>query len=184
MFAITERLLLRPPWPEDAAAIFEAANDERLVRNLARLPWPYRPNDADFYCKMAAADPLPHLLIFDRTMERPRLIGTCGLDETEGRIALGYWIRQDAWNKGYATEAGRALVAMGRALGYRRLTATHFVDNPASGAVLRKIGFRDTGRIEARWSEGRQSRAPARHFEWLASDVEADMDLEKRPEAA
>jgi len=184
MFAITERLLLRPPWQEDAPAIFEAANDERLVRNLARLPWPYRHADADFYCDMAARDPLPHLLIFDRTGERPRLVGTCGLDETEGRIALGYWIRHEAWNRGYATEAGRALVEIGRALGHRRLTATHFIDNPASGAVLRKIGFRDTGRIEARWSEGRQQRAPARHFEWLAGDIDAADDMDERPEAA
>ena len=36
---------------------------------------------------------------------------------------------------------------MARAIGHRRITATHFVDNPASGRVLQKAGFRPTGVI-------------------------------------
>ena len=166
MFAITPRLLLRPPWPEDAADLYAAANDLRIARNLARLPWPYRPADALHYCQTAAADPLPHLLVVDRQADRPRVLGTCGLDEREGRIVLGYWIRCDSWNRGYASEAGKALVAIARALGHDRLSATHFVDNPASGAVLRKIGFHETGAVEQRWSEGRKAMSPSRHFEW------------------
>ena len=31
------------------------------------------------------------------------------------------------------------------AMGLRRLTSGHFVDNPASGRVLSKLGFRQTG---------------------------------------
>lgn len=176
MFAITPRLLLRPPWPEDADALYDAANDERVVRNLARLPWPYRPGDAEHYCKTAAAEPLPHLLILNRKADRPRLLGTCALDEREGRIMLGYWIRTDSWNRGYASEAGKALVAMARATGIARLSATHFVDNPASGAVLRKIGFHPTGQIERRWSEARQSLTPAHHYEWTAEDSDISDD--------
>ena len=172
MFAITPRLLLRPPWPEDAPQLYAAANDERVVRNLARLPWPYRLADAQTYCHKASHEPLPHLLIVDRLAERPHLLGTCALDHAADGVALGYWIRSDCWNRGYASEAGAALVAMARALGHERLTATHFVDNPASGAVLRKIGFRATGRIEPRWSEGRKTLTPARYFEWSADHVD------------
>lgn len=46
MFARTQRLLLRPVWPEDAEALFAAINDERIVCNLSRAPWPYTPEDA------------------------------------------------------------------------------------------------------------------------------------------
>ena len=177
MFAITPRLMLRPPWPEDAQQVFDAANEERIVRNLAQLPWPYRPEDAADYCATAGDDPLPHLLIFDRLAARPRLLGTCALDDKDHGVMLGYWIRSDSWNRGYASEAGKALVAMARALGHNQLTATHFVDNPASGAVLRNIGFRETGQIEQRWSEARQSRAPARHYRWHADEQDmADED--------
>ena len=41
MFHVTERLLLRPAWPEDAGAILAAIGEETIVRNLARAPWPY-----------------------------------------------------------------------------------------------------------------------------------------------
>ncbi|BCA63969.1 GNAT family acetyltransferase [Sphingomonas sp. HMP9] len=51
------------------------------------------------------------------------------------------------------------------ALGLRRLDAFHFVDNPASGRVLAKLGFRPTGRVEPRTSRGRGGEAPAVMFE-------------------
>ncbi|MBQ0772609.1 MAG: GNAT family N-acetyltransferase, partial [Sphingomonadales bacterium] len=66
MFAVTPRLLLRPGWPEDAGALFAAINDEAVVRNLARAPWPYGRNDAAQF--LAASRPLlqPNFLIFRR----------------------------------------------------------------------------------------------------------------------
>ena len=69
---------------------------------------------------------------------------------------FGYWLTPAAWGRGYATEAGRAVVQMARhALPIRRLSAGYFLDNPVSGNVLRKLGFRDTGRIERRHSLAR-----------------------------
>ena len=44
MFHRTERLLLRPAWPEDWEMILWGIGDERVVRNLARAPWPYLAN--------------------------------------------------------------------------------------------------------------------------------------------
>ena len=32
---------------------------------------------------------------------------------------------------------------------------SHFLDNPASGRVLEKLGFRPTGAVEKRWSNVR-----------------------------
>ena len=46
MFHVTERLLLRPAWPEDADALMRGIADEGVVRNLARAPWPYLPRHA------------------------------------------------------------------------------------------------------------------------------------------
>src|SRR3546814_18039311 len=57
----------------------------------------------------------------------------------DGAHELGYWLTPAVWGRGYATEAGHAVIAMARhALGYRRLHAWHFVDNPASARVDRK----------------------------------------------
>src|SRR3546814_1399027 len=52
------------------------------------------------------------------------------------------------------------MLVLARTLGIPRLTAAHFVDNPASGAVLRKLGFRPTGRRIERASLGRGTPAP------------------------
>ena len=68
---------------------------------------------------------------------------------------MGYWIARSHWGRGYASEAGRAVVDIAKTVGHKKLVASHFMDNPASGAVLRKLGFRQTGRREERFSAGR-----------------------------
>jgi len=69
---------------------------------------------------------------------------------------IGYWLTLDSWGRGYATEAGEAtLVAARSSLDYSRFVSGHLVDNPASGRMLEKLGFRRTGRIELRFSKTR-----------------------------
>ena len=68
---------------------------------------------------------------------------------------MGYWIARPYWGLGFATEAGRQLIRIARAMNLPRLTAGHFIDNPASGAVLRKAGFVPTGRVRQRFSLSR-----------------------------
>ena len=85
----------------------------------------------------------------DLILKGGRVIGSIGFGRRDplGDPEFGYWIARSHWGNGYATEAGRAVSEIARALGYRRLAAGHYVDNPASGRVLRKIGFRPTGEI-------------------------------------
>src|SRR5690606_4449572 len=47
MFARTPRLLLRPGWKEDAPAVAEAIGEFAVAGKLARVPWPYRIEDAE-----------------------------------------------------------------------------------------------------------------------------------------
>jgi RimJ/RimL family protein N-acetyltransferase len=163
MFARTERLMLRPGWTEDAPALAAALGDETIVRNLATAPWPYGLADAEAYLAAPRDPVLPSLLIFERTDDAPRLIGACGLGRRpSGAIELGYWIARAAWGKGFATEAGLALIAIGRTLGFASLEGSHFLDNPASGRVLEKLGFAPIGIIAPRHSCARGGEAPAR----------------------
>ena len=167
MFARTERLLLRPGWAEDAPALAEAIADESVVRNLASAPWPYRLTDAEAFLAIERRPNEATFLIFRRTAGAPRLIGTAGFGRRpDGSTELGYFISRPHWGLGYATEAARAVVAIARdGLRLRRLHAGHFLDNPASGRVLEKIGFRPTGVIAPRYSAGRGENAPCRLFE-------------------
>jgi RimJ/RimL family protein N-acetyltransferase len=175
MFARTERLLLRPAWPEDAGALALALADARVARMLARIPHPYTLDDAVARTLEPRAADEPRFLIDSLEGGTPTLIGGIGIADRDGEgLQFHYWLTPTAWGCGYATEAGRAVIAMARhALPIDRLGAWHFADNPASGRVLRKLGFRPTGSIMQRPSLGRGD---------TADSVEYELDLGDRPE--
>jgi RimJ/RimL family protein N-acetyltransferase len=139
----TERLFLRAPCREDTAAIARLANDMRIAVNTARLPHPYRVEDAEEF--IAAATRKEGEASFAITLERT-LIGVCGVDPRADGPEIGYWLGVDHWGQGYATEAARALIdhAFGE-LGYEALQAGARVSNPASRRVLEKCGFQWVG---------------------------------------
>lgn len=166
MFHRSARLFLRPAWIEDAPAVATGIGDEAIVRNLARVPWPYTLQNAVDFLSMPKTDGLPGFLLTLPAAEGTPAIGMCGLNvDEEGEAELGYWIARKHWGHGYATEAARAVVDVARSHGIERLRAGHFVDNPASGKVLRKAGFVPTGSTAMRYSLARGCEAPSVEFE-------------------
>jgi RimJ/RimL family protein N-acetyltransferase len=178
MFARTPRLTLRPGWPEDAPALAHAIAHRDVIEKLARAPWPYALGDAEAFLALPRGAHEPRFLIFSYQAEMPALVGGVAIDRREdGGAEFGYWLAPHAWGRGYATEAGRVVIEMARhALGLKRLDACHHLDNPASGRVLTKLGFRATGAIEQRPSVGRGGDVPCVLFELdLAGDDEVRM---------
>lgn len=166
MFVRTDRLLLRPGWPEDAPALAAAIGEERIVRNLAQVPWPYGMEDAKSYLASGFDGPLPSFVILVRTSGAPTFAGAIGLARVaNGDVELGYWIGSAFWNRGYVTEAGHAVLALAReSLDLHRIVSGHFADNPASGRVLEKLGFEATGEGGARYSVARGEDAAFRSY--------------------
>jgi RimJ/RimL family protein N-acetyltransferase len=156
MFAITKRLLLRPGWVEDATDLTEALSDGRIAKNLSRMPWPYRLSDAEHYLATPSDPAYPSFQIIDRKVDPVRMIGGIGFMAGRNAPELGYWLVPDRWGHGLVVEAAKAAIAAARtSLGYTCIEAGHFADNPASGRVLQKLGFRRTGQIEKRFSLAR-----------------------------
>lgn len=164
MFIRSERLFLRPAWREDAQDLHAAIADERVVRNLARAPWPYTLDDARAFVESPQDRRHPSLLITLPGARGSRLIGGIGLSEEAAGAQLGYWIAPEAWGHGYATEATSAILRLARTLGHEQITARHFLDNPASARVLEKVGFRHTGELVELHSRGRAGSATAREL--------------------
>lgn len=162
MFARTDRLLLRPPWPEDAPAMAAAIGEERIARNLSSVPWPYTLADAEHFLAKDHGPPLATFIIARRSAGVPELIGAVGFSATEaGEAEFGYWLASACWGRGYATEAGRAALALARdSLRLGRIVSGHFTDNPASRRVLDKLGFAATGEVEPCFSRGRGCDVP------------------------
>ncbi|WP_230482216.1 GNAT family N-acetyltransferase [Sphingomonas sp. Leaf21] len=168
-------MLLRPAWPEDAASLAEAIGHESIARMVARVPHPYRQADAEQWLAQPCGATEPRFLI--TALDRggaPVLIGGIAIIAGDTGHELGYWLTPSAWGCGYATEAGRAVIAMARhALPIGRLGAWHFADNPRSGQVLSKLGFRPTGQRMERASAGRDGLSPSIHHA-------LDLDEERR----
>lgn len=156
MFIRSERLFLRPAWPEDWPELLVTIGDEAVVKNLAKAPWPYTADHARSFAQKAQDPRCPHFFVTLPDSAGPApLIGCIGLAADGDAVELGYWFGREYWGRGYATEAARAVLRLAKVLGHCEVVAGHFIDNPASGAVLRKVGFAPTGRLTRRFSLSR-----------------------------
>lgn len=64
---------------------------------------------------------------------------------------FGYGLHRDFWRQGIITEAGAAVIAQVKKDGLPYVTATHDVNNPRSGAVMRRLGMRYCYTYEEQW---------------------------------
>lgn len=159
----TERLTLRGLHLSDAPRIAALADDWELARWLARVPHPYRLEDAQRWLETQIESWDAGLGYSFAIQTGGDLIGCFGIDKVgePDRFEIGYWLGRPFWGQGFATEAGRAAIDFcWRDLGLTSLAATHHVDNAASAQVLAKLGFVATGREEI-WSLARQAFMPA-----------------------
>lgn len=167
MFIRTARLLLRPGFPEDAAALAKAIADEDTARRLANLPWPYTLAHAQDWLASTAEQRsgAEWLMVLRRDDGPAQLVGGIGLRAGGALQELGYWVAPAYRGRGLATEAGRAVLATAQgSLRLPGLVAGHFIDNPQSGRVLEKLGFSPTGQVAERLSLARQATVPMRLF--------------------
>jgi RimJ/RimL family protein N-acetyltransferase len=133
----TERLTLRPVVASDEAVVVSAIDDIAVSGWLSVVPHPYTVTDfREFLVDIAV--PGETYLIED-------MAGFAGIIALEDRI-LGYWLAPRAQRLGYATEAGRCLVAAHFAASDAPLTSGYFEGNARSANVLEKLGFVEIGR--------------------------------------
>ncbi|WP_443478087.1 GNAT family N-acetyltransferase [Novosphingobium aerophilum] len=164
MFVRTERLFLRPGWPEDFDELVEAISDEAVQRNLGVGEMPRSSRAMREYLGKPRDPRLPHFFMYLRAPDGPQLVGGIGLGRIEGDIELGYWIAPSYRGRGFAGEAVRAVLDQARTLGHRRIVASHFADNPATLGVLEASGFADSGEDRERFSVGRGMPVSARIY--------------------
>jgi RimJ/RimL family protein N-acetyltransferase len=147
----TRRLWLRWPRQADVEAIVRLAGDKAVADMTASLPHPYPPDAAtSFVFETRKGNALGRSLgmaIAPRG-QPTQILGMVGIAPSpeDGRPALGYWLGAPHWDKGFGTEAARALIdAFFAYADGRELTASARVINPASRRVLEKCGFAHAG---------------------------------------
>ncbi len=148
----TERLILRPWRESDAEALFKYASDPDVG---PRAGWPPHKSVEESLEVIRTFFNNDHTwaLELKETGEPIGCIGYYTYGESNIKIGendaeLGYWIAKPYWNKGMCTEALRVMIDYClNVKGFKVLWSDFFVDNPASGRVMEKCGFRDTGEI-------------------------------------
>lgn len=168
----TRRFTLRPVEAADAARWAELCSDPDIARNTARIPHPYALEDAqDFvaYAAQAMASGAEHIFAVCRDGTAIACAGATPRDDAA--CELGYWVGADYRGQGVATEAGDAVLQfICAALKPQTLTSGHFTDNPASGKVLEKLGFKPTGEIRVMDSIGRGEKVDTVRMAMAAED--------------
>lgn len=163
----TSRLLLRPFEAGDSEAVETYVARWEIASMTTRIAHPYPKGAAAEWIAghaAARADGSEHT--FAITLQgKGEPVGAISLRDSEpGNLELGYWLAPEQWGQGLATEAAQAMVVFGfEKLGAEGLTSGHFADNPASGRVIEKAGFRANG-IARQWSEARQGFVDANRF--------------------
>ncbi|HEV7590845.1 MAG TPA: GNAT family N-acetyltransferase [Longimicrobium sp.] len=148
----SERLILRPFVPGDAAEVHRIVSDREIAANTAHIPHPYPDGMAlEWIERVTARWVTGESAVFAATERGAgRIVCAVGLEiePPHRRGELGYWVARQFWNCGYASECARAVVAFGfRELGLNRVAAHHYARNPASGRVMQKIGMTWEGKM-------------------------------------
>jgi ribosomal-protein-alanine N-acetyltransferase len=93
--------------------------------------------------------------------ENQEFIGTIGLNNLNlaGKKAeIGYEIHPTYWRSGITTEANKVVLAYSfEQLGLFRIGAVTFPDNNASSNLLKKLGFKEEGRLRGYLYQNNQS---------------------------
>ena len=139
----TSRLLLCPHEPWDGDALVRGLNIFKVSQWTSRIPFPYGPADAQAFlalCREATADVLRLAITYQAA-----LIGGISVEAGE----IGYWLAENHWGKGYATEAAQAVTDHAfEVMGLQRMVARYRLGNEASRRILLGLGFTEQGEAD------------------------------------
>jgi RimJ/RimL family protein N-acetyltransferase len=148
----TERLTIRRITLDDAAFMVETLNDPGFIANIGdRGVRTVEEAEAYIRDRVLASYEAHGFGMFRVALKRDDTgIGTAGFVRREGLDGpdLGFAFHAAHTGRGYGHEAAAALLGWGReTLALPPLLAITAIDNHASAALLRKLGFRERERI-------------------------------------
>lgn len=144
MYLELPKCVLRRWQAGDVEALIRHANNRNIWRNVRdRFPHPYTREAAEDWLRFTAEHPHDPNYAIAVAGEAVGGIGlVLGQDIDRRSAEIGYWLSEQYWGQGIATEAVRALSEQGfTTYGMCRIWANVFEWNPASMRVLEKAGF-------------------------------------------
>jgi len=147
----SERLWLRPLSMDDVPRFQVLLQAREIAENGLGVHHPYREGDAERMIENALKGPEHHRYTWGVVIKTgEELAGLITIKVVPAHFCgeIGYWIGTDYWNRGYATEALRSVIAYGfERLDLNRIFGRSFPGNPASSRVMEKAGMVYEGRL-------------------------------------
>ena len=148
----TERILLRHWQESDAEALFKYASDPDVG---PRAGWPAHKSVEESLeiIRTFFHNDTTWAIVLKETGEAIGCIGyytheTSNIPIGENDCEVGYWIGKPYWNRGICTESLKLMLDYCiHEKHFENIWADHFTGNPASGRVMEKCGFSDTGML-------------------------------------
>lgn len=140
----TQNLFLRPLAEDDIAELQFIAANAQVAPYLMSVSIPWPKSAVRTWIKQGQPTGKPGFRL-GVCLQGGRLIGAIGLGPG-AYPSLFYFISEQFWGRGFATESARALLGFAFArYGLDAVQADSFTDNPASMRVLGNLGFEKTG---------------------------------------
>ncbi len=147
----TERLILRRFRKEDIPALYAIYSDREVNTYLPWHPLASYQEAERLFAEYAAFYRQPRgyrYAVCLKTDDIP--IGYVHLSLEEAHD-LGYGLSREFWRRGITAEAARAVAEQAKRDGAPFITATHDINNPRSGGVMRALGMRYQYTYREQW---------------------------------
>lgn len=148
----TDRLLLRRWKESDAEVLYKYASDPDVG---PRAGWPAHQSieESREVIRNVFSSDTVWAVVLKETGEPIGCMGyftheTSNISIGVNDCEIGYWIGKPYWNQGICTEALRLMLDYClNKKHFEHIWSDYFTGNPASGRVMEKCGFRDTGKL-------------------------------------
>ena len=139
----TDRLILRKFTEDDLEALYYIHSDEEVNRFLPWFPLRNMEDARAFYEERFMSryreERAYNYAVCLKENDYPVGYVNLSMDDS---YDFGYGLRREFWHRGIITEAGKAVIEQLRRDGIPYITATHDVNNPRSGSVMKRLGMK------------------------------------------
>jgi RimJ/RimL family protein N-acetyltransferase len=157
----TDRLLLRPLEPADLELLWPDIADPEISQLMAWEPHKTKEQTAAFIDneikRRESGNGVTWAILHDGTF--CGIISLIGILQTHRALTynkadLAYWTSRSQQRRGFMTEAGRRVLNFAfETLGLHKVYVSHFAENQASRALIRRLGFRFIGTQRAEFQK-------------------------------
>ena len=148
----TERLILRKFTEDDLEALYYIHSDEEVNRFLPWFPLRNMEDARAFYEERFMSryreERAYNYAVCLKENDYPVGYVNVSMDDS---YDFGYGLRRECWHRGIITEAGKAVIEQLLRDGIPYITATHDVNNPRSGRVMKRLGMKYRYSYQEQW---------------------------------